>query len=152
MLSVPDLKAFCTDVVATVPGLSSYIMIVGEKHLAKHIAHKRIEEFPVLVALYPSANGTGPNLDNLQYANELDFFVLKKIPDYSARTYKTEEDDYTETQDLTLAVIQFIKDNQGKPAYCKWLGKVNPNSIGIDPEYNYHDCDGWSFSFGLMTS
>lgn len=152
MLEVTEVKRFCTDVVAAVPGINSYIMIVGEKHLAKHIGNKRIEEFPVLVALYPSANGSGSNLDNLQYANELDFFVLQKIPDYSARTYQKEEDDYIDTQALTKAVIQFIKDNQGKPGYCTWLGKINPNTIGIDPEYNYHDCDGWSFSFGLMTT
>ncbi len=151
MLSVTDLKTFCQDVVNTVPGINAHIMIVGEKHLAKHISNKRIEEFPVIVALYPSANGSGSHLDNFQYANELDFFVLKKIPDYSARTYQQEEEDYQETQNLTMSVIQFIKDNQGKPGYCTWLGKINPNTIGIDPEYNYHDCDGWSFSFGLMT-
>lgn len=150
MLSVPSLKQFCTQVVADIPGINSYVMIVGEEHLRKRLSGKKPEEFPLLVALYPDANGTGQSFDNLQYQNGLDFFILKKVS-YSGRTQEQEEDDYTETQELAKEVLKFIDVQKGKPQYCTWLGKVDVNTIAIDPEYNYHGCDGWSFSFGLKT-
>ena len=78
MLSVTELDNLIKNAVTATAGLNHSVLIVSEEHLRKRLQELKSNEYPLVVALYPSAQGLGSNWDSAQWANSLDFFILTK--------------------------------------------------------------------------
>lgn len=131
--------------------ISHYMWVSTESHLSKKIAECKASQFPLLVVVTPSYNVEAENNENVKDISQMLFFVLKRSQ-YQGATPASEAAD----ADHTLAIVQQIKTYllNGFPGVtdCIFPSAMEPNSISIDPEWNYLGCDGWSMSFLMKNS
>ena len=151
MLSVNSLDNICRKAVADVIGLEKHFLVISESHLAKRLRGLKAHESPILVAILPTAQGQSANVDTLLWQNQLMFLVLKGPVNYTARAVEAEVEDFNFTQKLTLDFIDYLRTQQTS-GQCTILKKLDLNSLQVDPEYNFHSCDGWSITLNLDTS
>lgn len=149
MLKVTDLNSFSANAVSAIAGLHTHFTIVTESHLRKKLRDLNVQQSPFLLAVLPSSHSEAPNKDAQSWQNELMFFILKGPIDYSNRTAQGEIDDYQETQDLAIALANYLDEQSGD---CNWLNEYDGDKIEIDPEYNFQSCDGWSVTMNIKTN
>lgn len=122
--------------------------VTTESHLSKKMNELKLSQFPLLVVVTPSYNVDAQNSDNVKDISQMLFFVLKRNQ-YQGANPASEAAD----ADQTLAIVQQIKTFllNGFPNVrdCIFPSAMEPNSINIDPEWNYLGCDGWSLSFQI---
>lgn len=151
MIQVAQLSQFIHQATLAIDGLESSHLIITEGHLANRLTSMPVSKFPTLIAVMPSASsGPSRDADNIQFNNQLLFYILKKIS-YPGRTFLQEAEDYQQTQDILNALIRFMLQIKEQETCSPWY-HLQENSFQIDPEYNYMGCDGWSLAVTLKTT
>jgi len=128
--------------------IAHYEWVTTESHLSKKIQALKVSQFPLLVVVTPSYSVEALDNDCAQDINQMLFFVLKR----NLAQVATPESEVADA-DETLAIVNKIKKYllNGFPGVedCIFPACVEPNSLNIDPEWNYLGCDGWSISFQI---
>lgn len=138
MISVTELDAFVQLIMAEVPEITGYLMVIDEQHTVnklKSLSGTR------LAVIYPSATRQGkPN--HVVDANSTWFFVLEK--DSAGQTEAKELAQMQKLQDIALKIIEFIDDIQTDG--CSIVDRYVPGETEINPEYrSFGGWNGWSF-------
>lgn len=118
-------------------------MVVHEDHLKKRL---RDEPGMILVAVYPSIQGTGTE-DNTGVLQTMLFFVLE----YAGKQDMTPENEI-DSYDRMLAAVEVIREQILRDAGngLEMLRGLERESIVIEPEWNVAGSyNGWSIGFSV---
>ena len=148
MINVKTYKNYWQDMVNRLSDLKESVLVANEAQLKEKIDD--LDDFPVLVATIPSADGKATDVDNKKEVTNCLIFILKKVA-ASDRT----DDSYIDDMQLMQQMIEEIEDKmEADKTDCdsSWhdlLKHLDVASYHIDPEFNYLGCDGWSLSFRM---
>ena len=147
MITISNLITLAQRIQAAT-AINHFEWVTTESHLTKKLQSLKASQFPLLVVVTPSYAVDGIDPDSTKDISQMLFFVLKRNQAQGA-TPATEAAD----ADETLAIVNQIKTYllNGFPGVsdCIFPDAIEPNSINIDPEWNYLGCDGWSISFQI---
>ena len=151
MIKVNLLKSYW-DAMAARVGAAQTINVRTEGELAQKIKSIKAGDL-FLVAVFPSADSSARNFDNILETELIIVYALKKV---SRRDQKDEDiiADMLETQLCITAVKNcMLADATNCDAYMhEYLSRVDFNKIHTDPEYRYLECDGYSISFPISST
>lgn len=142
MVKLNDYKAYC-EMLCELTGASKLVMVVHEEHLKKRL---RDDTGMVLVAVYPSIQGTGSE-DNTGVLQAMLIFVLE----YSGKREMTPESEI-DSYERMLAAVEAIREQILKDAGdgIELLRGLERESVVIDPEWNVAgNYNGWSIGFSV---
>lgn len=146
MLLISQLLDLCTQIRTHIPELKKHVLIVEQDHLRSKMRDLLEHDFPLLVAVLPSHSKKAQNRDSFHFNNALMFFVLQRA---QRSADENDLDHFIQTQ----SIIQMLEEFLTLPpeGLCGLLKDYEPDTVNIDPEYNFCDCDGYSISFNLKT-
>lgn len=142
MVKLKDYKLYC-EMLGKLTGSSKMIMVVHEDHLKKRL---RDEPGMILVAVYPSIQGTGTE-DNTGVLQTMLVFLLE----YAGKQDMTPENEI-DSYDRMLAAVEVIREQILKDAGngLEMLRGLERESIVIEPEWNVAGSyNGWSIGFSV---
>ena len=146
MIDFTTYKNYWEGIKSRIPEIKSVLTVATEHHLSKSI--KDISEFPLLVAVIPSADPVSRDIDNVKEMNTALIFVLTKLAESD-----TTDETYTAAMQQTQEAMKLVKNTIAADfadcdsAYHNVMERLDVNSFHQDPEYNYLGCNGWSLSF-----
>lgn len=144
MILIAQLEAYVSQLVQNTPGINHGLVVMDESHLAKQLRDLSADQFPLLVATYPMAQGTGQNWDAFMTDNAIIYFVLEKA-DQSANTHAQENTLYHNLQVAVMELInQFIRGKDTLNGTCHFSQTLAVNQLSIEPENLIAGCQGWS--------
>jgi len=133
---------------STLKSIKSTYVVPSEEAFVKYVKNIKLEEFPVLVSIIPSATPFSLNPDNIIEANQFLIFILTKRSQ-SDYTYDLFLDDMEATQSSMLELknlLHLIKMDCDEE-FHSLLKRLRVETFYQEPEYNLHGCNGWSLSF-----
>jgi len=146
MINIITYRDYWESVKNRVAAIQSCLVVATEHQLGEKITN--ISEYPLLVAVIPSADPNSRDVDNVKEVNTGFIFVLKKL----AESDKT-DDSYLEVMNETQLAMQEVKNlvaadfsDCDAPGH-EVMKRLDVSSFHQDPEYNYLGHDGWSLSF-----
>jgi hypothetical protein len=153
MIGIKRYKAYWDHCLEEIAGINKVLLIVNEPQFGKFVANIKKAEYPVLVAVVPSADPASLDADNYGESNTGVIFILKK----SAGANETEAkylDDMEEMQGLMTSVKELMLHDKREcsSGYHDVMERLDVKSFHQDPEYNLLGHIGWSLSFGFETA
>lgn len=148
MIRVNDFKTYAESFVSRITGLKKAIVVSNEAQLIKYLDRLKKSEFPLLVAVLPSADSTVRDNDNVKENSICLIYVLSKI-DATSETYDSFIADMDSTQQLLSDVKNLMHQDKVScgTTYHDLVKRLQCDKMHTDPEYNYLGCNGWSLSF-----
>ncbi len=102
-------------------------------------------DYPVLVGILPTLNGTGYNFDSWGHTSPIFYYCLVPLKNSS-------DDEIDEAWELTLNYVAAIEEavNKNRDS-AEWpeFYDIKVDTFHIDPEYNVWGCMGWSLGFEM---
>ena len=151
MVRIRQYNDYFKGMLLKVPALKSFILVTAESDLMEKIRNISDDDFPLLIAVIPSADSIAPDPDNVLEASTCFLYVVKKLIQDSS----SDESFLTlmeTTQDVFTAVkLQMAADKSNHDTSPHFMHRMDLNRMHSDPEYNYLGCAGWSLSFNLLT-
>lgn len=139
MIPIRSFHTICQQLVADIAGLDHFHLVAEDNQAVKKL---KDDDGIILVAVIPSADGTGTSTANIENHTTFLFVVSKPGND---DTPDEELDLYEKTQQITEQVKKKIIAMQEDG--CTDFFRLEPSSITIDPEFNiFGGFLGWSLS------
>lgn len=130
--------------------ITVFRMVANEGSL-KDVVQKLSKDDIALIAVIPSADQKGKDIDSINEDNSSFLFLLQR-----ARKVNDDNDAYILQMDNLANIMKNVKDkittdsvntNSGCP-FCRMLDFT---SLHTDPEYNYLGCNGYSLNLLFNT-
>lgn len=142
-MTVTEVNTAFKDIVTVLKAdghkIGGHVLIAHDGHAVNRL-HDRQNIW--LVVVMPSKSYSGKP-DQFVPHDTLMLFVLEK--DNAGQTAEKELDQYQRTEDVLLAIIAYIADQQSEG--CSPFNEFDPSSITIDPEYReFGGWNGWSMT------
>ncbi len=151
MIRVRDYNNYFEQMCCWIQGLNGFVLVSGEAQFGEYIRQKSTSDFPLLIALIPSADSIAHDPDNILETATCLIYVMKKV-ESSDQTADSFLDTMEETQQIMQAIKEKMRADRGRhEIFSHLLERIDLSRMHTDPEYNYLGCNGWSLSFLIST-
>lgn len=144
MIKLVDFKEFWEQYIELISDLKHIFLVASEAELTKKISSVPKKDI-FLAVITPSADRKAKSSDNMLDMHTLVFYILS-----SFNRSEVKDDEYYILMDKCAEAWNII-DNRIQEEFrlgtCQIFGRIDWNSLHIDPEENFLGCNGYSVSF-----
>ncbi len=155
MIDPLTFDAYAQSLKNRIPGIASACFLSELLELEDYIRNLKENDFPILLAVEPSANTKGSTEDNLRFTSSPLLFLLEKV-DLANQTPAGKLEAKHRLHALMRELINLMMDDMHTHSPDReglhLMHNLQPGSLNVDPENNFLGCMGYSLSFQLQTS